>query len=837
MSARCDQCGKKLDNSGNCAACLFQLGITGAAQIPVTQSPAGQGLNLPSVEELNVQFSQLEINRLIGRGGMGAIYQAQQTALDRTVAIKLIAREVAGDTAFIERFEREAKTLAKLSHPNIVTVYDFGRTADGQAYLIMEYVDGINLREAILSGSVGPNDALEIIQSICSALEYAHGKGVVHRDIKPENILLGEDGTVKVADFGIAKIIDDAARSPTLTATRQVLGSLNYLAPEHLEAPNEVDHRVDLYALGVVFYELLTGQLPLGRYEAPSAIQRGVDARLDAVALKMLHRKPSQRYQSAGEVTDELERISKEHRRDEIPVLEPVQFHPSASVPFTCDTWGGLAEEIGMLHSDGSSLTAEYRTRDTVFGNLKSKEQVVKIPKDQILSIQLHSGIFGSKIVARGKSISTLGNLPNSETGQVVFKIKHRDQDLAVQMLDVLNFTNSSASSGNSGAYAFESDVVGSRWNLFAILTIFCGILNAGFLAVMQVSLASTHGFEQIAGGVTVAVVFGPIAFLQVAVGVLSLFARPRSLARTTAVVSMLPITPAMFISFPVGLWAYLWLSPSTTQPIALPKPTKGWGATTLMFIRESRWSKLIAGANIAALILSLLGIGIYSYGYFPVQSDYRIIDPAVDVETLRVAVQARVGDLATIHFPRSDRLMFSQWKKDKDRVHQLLAIEGQIQLVWLAATVEPEAAKPDAADLLASHESWVASSQGIEMRADLMVQDTVLGRSIATLGKEMQVSPTFASKITTTADSRRQLVLELTAAGRELLAQPELPHEQVAGLGLLVEGVLEGFASRDEVSGSQITIELAGSSRFTTAAVAAAIRGPSIPSDLEILE
>ncbi|MEO1615867.1 MAG: serine/threonine-protein kinase, partial [Planctomycetota bacterium] len=163
--------------------------------------------SLPSLQDLNAQFPQLEVLRLLGRGGMGAVYHARQTSLDRDVAVKVIAKEVSSDPAFVERFAREAKTLAKLSHPNIVNIFDYGQTPDGTAYLILEFVDGINLREAISAGSVGADEALDVVSTICRALEYAHSKGVVHRDIKPENILLGEDGTLKVADFGIAKIV------------------------------------------------------------------------------------------------------------------------------------------------------------------------------------------------------------------------------------------------------------------------------------------------------------------------------------------------------------------------------------------------------------------------------------------------------------------------------------------------------------------------------------------------------------------------------------------------------------------------------------------------------
>jgi serine/threonine protein kinase len=151
---------------------LLQLGISHTGN---DEAQPGD-TTLPSLEELNAQFPQLEITRLIGPGGMGAIYHARQTALDRDVALKLIAKEVSPDAAFVERFEREAKTLAKLSHPNIVTIFDYGHTPDGTAYLILEYVDGINLREAISSGNVGSDEALEVVSTICGALEYAHSK-------------------------------------------------------------------------------------------------------------------------------------------------------------------------------------------------------------------------------------------------------------------------------------------------------------------------------------------------------------------------------------------------------------------------------------------------------------------------------------------------------------------------------------------------------------------------------------------------------------------------------------------------------------------------------------
>jgi serine/threonine protein kinase len=160
----------------------------------------------PSVAEIAPLFPQLEILELIGQGGMGAVYKARQKDLDRVVALKILPREIGEAPGFAERFTREARALAKLNHPGIVTLYEFGR-ADGLYFFLMEYVDGLNLRTLLCNGRVEPREALAIVPQICDALQYAHDHGIVHRDIKPENILLDRRGNVKVADFGLAKMI------------------------------------------------------------------------------------------------------------------------------------------------------------------------------------------------------------------------------------------------------------------------------------------------------------------------------------------------------------------------------------------------------------------------------------------------------------------------------------------------------------------------------------------------------------------------------------------------------------------------------------------------------
>jgi predicted Ser/Thr protein kinase len=262
----------------------------------------------PTLERVAAAFPQLEVLELVGRGGMGFVFKARQPNLDRMVALKLLPDRLGRDPEFAERFNREGKFLARLNHPNIVSVHDFGRTGDFY-FLTMEYVDGVNLRQAMQAGRFSPAEALAIVPQICGALQYAHGEGVLHRDIKPENILLDGKGGVKIADFGIAKMNGEERASITLTQAGATLGTPQYMAPEQLERPNDVDHRADIYSLGVVFYELLTGELPIGRFDPPSA-STPVGARVDQVVMRTLEKDRDKRHQSAGELKTEIEKVS-----------------------------------------------------------------------------------------------------------------------------------------------------------------------------------------------------------------------------------------------------------------------------------------------------------------------------------------------------------------------------------------------------------------------------------------------------------------------------------------------------------------------------------------------
>jgi serine/threonine protein kinase len=306
--ALCPVCQNPLPKSapeGLCPSCVLRR----AADAPGEPDAGPAALNqLPSIERIAAAFPQLEIIELIGRGGMGFVYKARQPQLDRFVALKLLPDRLSSQPQFAERFNREGKALAKLNHPNIVSVFDFGQMG-GFYFLMMEYVDGVNLRQAMRAGGFTPAEALAIVPKICEALQYAHEQGVLHRDIKPENILLDNKGRVKIADFGIAKLTGDDPASVTLTATGWTLGTPHYMAPEQYEKPSEVDNRADIYSLGVVFYEMLTGELPLGRFSPPSA-RTPLDQRVDEIVMRALERERELRQKNAKELKTEIEEFT-----------------------------------------------------------------------------------------------------------------------------------------------------------------------------------------------------------------------------------------------------------------------------------------------------------------------------------------------------------------------------------------------------------------------------------------------------------------------------------------------------------------------------------------------
>ena len=337
----CPQCGGALARAADiCHVCLLEESLR------TQNTEESKGAPPLSPEEIAEYFPQFEILECLGRGGMGVVYRARQKSLNRTVAIKVLAPERDADERFAERFAKEAELLGQMNHPGIVTVYDFGKTR-GLYFLVMEFVDGVNLRDILQEGKLEPERALAIVPRICEALQFAHERGIAHRDIKPENILLDRAGVVKIADFGVAAIIGEDEGEKT--------GTPSYMPPGEA---GETDHRADIYALGVVFYEMLTGERPEKDLVRPSQ-KAAVDAALDEIVLRALARNPGKRFQTIAEMSRELQTLS-EGKPKKVPSKNTVALTTIAA----CAMIGLSAWLWSSSASENSNQEEEMKLKD-----------------------------------------------------------------------------------------------------------------------------------------------------------------------------------------------------------------------------------------------------------------------------------------------------------------------------------------------------------------------------------------------------------------------------------------------------------------------------------------
>src|SRR3984893_17305762 len=285
--------------------------------IPIPHIPAAaQPAAAPQAHPTERRIGKYIVKGELGRGGMGAVYLAEQPGLGREVAIKELIQSAVADPVALKRFMQEAQVMARTSHPNLVQVHDLEKLGDAN-YIVLEFVRGKSLRDMINQGTLPLPRTFAVMHGVLQALDYAHRRAIVHRDMKPENVLLSDEGDVKVADFGIARLMDDSGAGSTATKTGTTVGTPQYMSPEQV-ASSKVDGRSDLYSAGTMFYELVVGQPPFTASDAdgpftimakhvqappkpPSVHVPGLDRRLEEIILKSLSKRPEDRYQSGQE--------------------------------------------------------------------------------------------------------------------------------------------------------------------------------------------------------------------------------------------------------------------------------------------------------------------------------------------------------------------------------------------------------------------------------------------------------------------------------------------------------------------------------------------------------
>ena len=375
---KCPQCGGVLDTVvlfGLCPNCLLKQAFKALSTV-----------------------SGVELIEFIGQGGMGAVYKGRQYILNRIVAVKVLPPRAADGGSIIRRFEREAQLLARLNHPNVVAVYEFGLAGEFP-YFTMDFVDGPSLRQILKSGPLIPAEAVKRFFQLCDGLEHAHRFGVIHRDIKPENLLVDKNGILKIADFGLAKLNGGAnASCGWQTSDGQPKGTLGYMAPEQILKPAAVDRRTDIYLAGAVLYEMLTGKPPLGRFPAPSQVAK-VNSSLDAVLFKALETDMERRYQgihdfkqaveavmfNQSEPLQEMDRSDLERQRQRLGKA----LHEK---PEDAHAWEQLKQICDQLNDDEGSILASRRLVDIYSRQgrlaeaiLEGQKLMLRLPKDSKL--------------------------------------------------------------------------------------------------------------------------------------------------------------------------------------------------------------------------------------------------------------------------------------------------------------------------------------------------------------------------------------------------------------------------------------------------------------------
>jgi eukaryotic-like serine/threonine-protein kinase len=342
---------------------------------PTTPPPPVAAITTPPQVPGERYIGKYRVKAELGRGGMGAVYLAEQPGLGREVAIKALIQSPAADPTALKRFLQEAQVMARASHPNLVQVHDLELLGETN-YIVLEFVRGKSLRERMAEGPISPPQVFAVMHGVLQALDYAHRRGIVHRDMKPENVLISDEGMVKVADFGIARLVDDPGVGGTATKTGTTVGTPQYMSPEQVSS-SKVDGRSDLYSAGVMLYELVAGQPPFtaspddGPFtlmakhvqappRPPSVFQPGLNPELEQLILKSLAKRPEDRFQTGQEFGTALGRIADQMSPGWQHSLEPgadlSRMVPQPAMPQSARAMP--ATPIGMAVAEPSAIVS-----------------------------------------------------------------------------------------------------------------------------------------------------------------------------------------------------------------------------------------------------------------------------------------------------------------------------------------------------------------------------------------------------------------------------------------------------------------------------------------------
>lgn len=547
---------------GVCPNCLFGLLQSSAGR--ETDARESLGVEpLPDPAALAQSFPQLEILERIGAGGMGTVYRVKQRHLDRPAALKVLNPRLANEPGFQERFAREARLMARLVHPNIALVFEFGTCGEFN-YLLMELIEGVNLRSAIRNKTISPQQALEIVPQLCDALQYAHEQGVIHRDIKPENILIDRGGRVKLVDFGLAKLNRDLREPFSLTGSQQIMGTMNYMAPEVWERQGPIDHRADIFSLGVVFYELLTGELPLGRFAPPSE-RANVDQRLDSIVLRTLAKDPQARYQSAGEIKTAVG-ISANDRLG-LPAghvhLASESREFVAGIPIQLGDNVNNWETTGMVSLFSDRVRLEYSRKDNWFGTDRGIREIA-IPLRDIARVRRVNGPLTKGLEIHTKTLSSLKDFPYVSGRGVFIYIKRSDIGLRDRLYQELTQLIGQPA---EAAHETELEIENTRRRIrgpangLILSGIFDLLAAAGGLVIVFLSLANGERsvFQILMGiGIVWHALLG--LFLMFAAG-RQLVLRNFGLGMTAFIAGLVPLHAGWLVGLPSGIWGLIALT------------------------------------------------------------------------------------------------------------------------------------------------------------------------------------------------------------------------------------------------------------------------------------